>query len=124
MVSNNTTQETKSLQTNVNNTPLMLATSYNSSQTAVHNYTHQATFKVGQDDMHRVQNEEIDNCERNYHILEQPIVDNDYEELDKYEKSGRSQQEEKDASYTTEGPAKEGKGPEGRVNINGSRGTW
>ena len=100
----------------------MLATSYNSSQTAVCNYTHQATFKLGQDDMHGVQNEETDSCEHNYHILEQPIMDNDYEELDKYEKKGRSQQEEKDVRYTAEGPANESdwEKPEGGANISGS----
>ena len=98
----------------------MLATSYNSSQTAVCNYTHQATFKLGQDDTYREQNEETDNYEHNYHILEQPIMDNDYEELDKYEKKGRSQQEEKDVRYTAEGPANSGEGPESGANINGS----
>ena len=116
MVSNNTTQESI-LQSN--NTPLMLATSYNPQITACNSnykYTQQATFtEGGQDDMQEAKDEDTDNCEHNYHILEQPIMDNDYEELDKYEKKGRSQQEKKDVSYTVPGPAVEGEGPEGGV---------
>jgi hypothetical protein len=44
-------------------------------------------------------------------------MDNDYEELDKYEKKGRSQQEERDVYYgdTIEGLAMEGEGQEGGV---------
>ena len=123
---NNTTQETNmSLQSN--NIPLRLATTYSSSQsqTVAYNsnyrYTHghKAILKVGQDDIQGASNEDVDNCEHNYHVLEQPLnyLDNDYEELDKYEKKGRSQQEEEEDvnSDTVEGSAMEGEGPEGGV---------
>ena len=89
MDTNNTTQETIVLKSN--NTPLMLhsATSYNSQTTAC-TFTHQTTFKAGQNDIQGAKNdsEETDSCAHNYHVLEQPIRDNDYEELDKYEKKG------------------------------------
>ena len=95
-----------------NNTPLMLSTqSYNSSQMAAYNsnyrYTQQATFKEGQDDHKQgaTKDEDTNTCEHDYHVLEQPIgTDNDYEELDKYEKKERSQQEGSALKVEGEGP--------------------
>ena len=57
-----------------------------------------------------------------YHVLEQPIEDNEYEELDKFtKKKGRNQQEEEEGTcYTTEGPADEREGPGGGASINDS----
>ena len=63
----------------------------------------------------RATDEDTDSCEHVYHVLEQSR-DNDYEELDKYEKRGRSQEEE--VRYTLESPAMEGEGPEGGASIN------
>ena len=70
---------------------------------------------MGQDDIQGANHEDVDNCEHNYHVLEQPLnyFDNDYEELDKYEKKGRSQQQDEDD--TVKGSAVEGAGPEGGV---------
>ena len=59
--------------------------------------------------------EDADSCEHVYHVLEQSR-DNDYEELDKYKKRGRSQEE--DVRYTLESPARDGEGPEGGAGIN------
>ena len=59
--------------------------------------------------------EDADSCEHVYHVLEQSR-DKDYEELDKYEKRGRSQEE--DVRYTLESPARDGEGPEGGASIN------
>ena len=72
---------------------------------------------MGQDDIQGANDEDVDNCEHNYHVLEQPLnyFDNDYEELDKYEKKGRSQQEEDVNSDTVKGSAVEGAEPEGGV---------
>ena len=96
----------------------MLSTqSANSSQMAACNrnyrYTQQAVFQGGQDDHKQFQgaakDEDTDTSEHDYHVLEQPIdTDNDYEELDKYEKKERSQQEGSVLKV-------EGEGPEGGV---------
>ena len=66
-------------------------------------------------------NNDAESCEHVYHVLEQPVKDNEYEELDKYtKKKGCHQQEEEDVSYTLEGLAVEDERPEGRVSINQS----
>ena len=60
-----------------------------------------------------ITNDDAESCEHAYHVLEQQIEDNEYEELDT-KKKGRSQQvEEEDVNYTLEGPAVEGEGPGG-----------
>ena len=68
----------------------------------------------------KIANDDAESCEHVYHVLEQPIGDNEYEELDKYEKKGRSQEMEEEVTYTVDGPGMEGKGPEGGASINDS----
>ena len=84
------------------------------SQAATSTCVQQISLKE-QEDTTRATDEDTDSCEHVYHVLEQSR-ENDYEELDKYEKRRWNQEEE--VRYTLESPAREGEGPEGGASIN------